>query len=226
MDPHSPVPASDAPPHRVPHWLSPVLGGGGAVIVVTLVAILFHLASQPASGTALPSTTGQTSVGVSFPVTPTSGNSPTATRIPTARPPAPDFTLATLNDQPFHLADHRGQVVVVYFFAISCGTCVQGIQTVLQAVQAAHKENVAVVMIDFSPTDQPSDLQNLLQSTGLEAQLPRVWWGMDTTGTITTAYHIEVAGGTAVIDPQGRIALLSQGDLPARQLTQMVEDVA
>src|SRR5690625_6969692 len=40
-----------------------------------------------------------------------------------AAPPAPDFVLTTIDGDKFRLADHRGQVVVVNFWATWCATC-------------------------------------------------------------------------------------------------------
>ncbi len=39
------------------------------------------------------------------------------------RPLAPDFTLPTSNGRPFHLAQNRGHVVVLNFWATWCGGC-------------------------------------------------------------------------------------------------------
>lgn len=59
---------------------------------------------------------------------------------------APEFTLPDLLGSEFSLADHRGQPVIVDFFATWCAPCVQQIP-VLNAFQASHYGDVVVLGI-------------------------------------------------------------------------------
>lgn len=139
-------------------------------------------------------------------------------------PTAPDFTLALLSGAPFHLAAQRGHVLVLYFMATGCAGCEPGSTALAQALASAHIAGAEALAIDVSGSDQSADLEAFVQSLGIPASAS-VHWGIDTTGAITNAYHIQTLETTIVIDPQGQIAYRNDGSVPA-QLAQMVRSLA
>lgn len=64
---------------------------------------------------------------------------------------APDFTLNDRNGQPWTLSEHRGHVVVLNFWTINCGPCVEEmpkLDQLAQLVQAWGDVEVVGVSID------------------------------------------------------------------------------
>ena len=61
---------------------------------------------------------------------------------------APDFTLMDRNGRPWHLRDHRGKVVVLNFWTITCQPCVEELPSVLELADIAqHRSDVEVVAV-------------------------------------------------------------------------------
>ncbi len=141
--------------------------------------------------------------------------------VATTLPAAPGFTLATLSGTPFHLASQRGHVVVLYFMATTCGTCVQGSHDLVQALTSSRAPGAQAVAIDLNAGDRAAHLRGFVQVTGLPASAPIVW-GVDTSGAIARAYGVQVLETTVVIDAQGHVAYTSAGPVPPAQLAQFV----
>jgi peroxiredoxin len=138
---------------------------------------------------------------------------------------APDFTLATLAGTTFHLASQQGHVVVLYFMATGCADCEPGSHALAQTLLSAKVQGAEALAIDVNTSDRPADLEAFLQGIGIPTSAP-VQWGIDTTGAIATAYHVQALETTVVIDPRGQIAYRSDGSVPPEQLAQIVRNLA
>ena len=138
---------------------------------------------------------------------------------------APDFTLAMLGGGAFHLASQQGHVVVLYFMATGCAGCEPGSSALAHTLQSAKIRGAEALAIDLNTGDQPADLQAFVQSAGIPASAP-IQWGIDTTGTIASAYNVQTLETTVVIDPHGQVAYRSDGAVPPEQLVQIVRNLA
>ena len=68
---------------------------------------------------------------------------------------APDFTADTLDGAKFRLADQRGKVVLLDFWATWCGPCVAEMPH-LKAIHDAHAKNAKFALASLSLDDDPA----------------------------------------------------------------------
>ncbi len=185
------------------------------VLAVTLALLIGVFALVRAYSTSAPVGSVSSSAGTN-----TTGASTTSlSRL------APDFTLTTLGGGSFHLASQQGHVVVLYFMATGCADCAPGSRDVARALLSAKTTGVEAVAIDVTPGDSTVYLQEFVQKVGVPTTASIIW-GLDATGTIASAYHVQALETTVVIDRHGQIAYRSDGSVPPEQLAQIVRNLA
>ena len=209
-----PAPAPEPPP--VP--ASRVLVSRILLLAVLLALLIGVFAVVRGHGTSTPARIGATSGR-----TPSTGNPGTQT--PSRVLTAPDFMLPTLTGTPFHLAAKQGHVVVLYFMAPTCPSCVPDSHTLADTLLSIKQYGVQALAIDVNLTDRPGDLEAFIRSEGIPAADP-IQWGIDTTGAITSAYGVLTLETTVVIDRQGQIAYQINGAFPPDQLAQIIRSLA
>jgi len=117
---------------------------------------------------------------------------------------APDFTLTLFDGTEFRLADHRGKVVVVNFWASWCDPCREEMPALQQAASAAGDEVVFVGV--GAKTDKDDDARAFATDYGVTYPIGRDTEGGDrVNGAIQTAYGVFGFPATYVIDPDGNI---------------------
>jgi cytochrome c biogenesis protein CcmG/thiol:disulfide interchange protein DsbE len=123
---------------------------------------------------------------------------PSVTASPLVGRTAPDFTLRALDGPPVHLADLRGQVVVVNFWASWCAEC-HTEQPALNATWDRFRDSGVVVLgVDFEDND--ADARNYIASEG--SKYPVV---VDSDSKTALSYGVRGVPETFVVNQTGRI---------------------
>jgi peroxiredoxin len=137
-------------------------------------------------------------------------------------PPAPDFSMATVNGLTFSMAAQRGRPVVLYFMAAWCTSCLAE-SNALGQIQHAYGDRVGIVLVDVNGTvDSPRAVRDFVE----RSQGPSRYWVIDSQGTIARAYDVTSLDTTYIVDKGGRIAYRGTTSLDSGTLDHILRQVA
>ena len=118
---------------------------------------------------------------------------------------APDFTLETSTGETFTLSNCRGGYVLLDFWGTWCGWCVEGLPT-LKEVAHTYKDKLTVVSVDTRDSRQA--WLNGIKEYGMD------WvqvYNSD-SDAIDSIYAVQGFPGFYLIDPEGKIVMISFGE--------------
>ena len=113
---------------------------------------------------------------------------------------APSLAGAGVNGGPMALANHRGEPVLVHFWATWCPVCRLEDDSI-----ASIAEDHRVISI-ASTSGSPAEVKSYLEENGL--QMPVM---MDESGDLARHWGVQGVPATFVIDSQGRIDYATKG---------------
>jgi cytochrome c biogenesis protein CcmG/thiol:disulfide interchange protein DsbE len=113
--------------------------------------------------------------------------------------PAPDFTLTTLDGGQIRLADLKGSVVVVNFWASWCVPC-RDEAPALQAIWERYRDQ-GVILLGVAYTDTERGARAFMAEYGMT--YPN---GLDIGTRISEMYNITGVPETFIIDRNGEVA--------------------
>jgi len=128
----------------------------------------------------------------------------------------PEFRLETFWGDPIQLADLRGQVVVINFWASWCDTCAEEAAVLEQAYREFRDQGVVFVGVGY--VDTRSDALAYLERLGIT--YPN---GPDLGSRISQSFRILGVPETYIVDRQGILVDLHIG--PYGSLVEIQEDV-
>lgn len=123
---------------------------------------------------------------------------------PSARKPAPDFTLTDLHGHPLTLAEHRGHVVLLDFWAVDCGGCKIEIPWYVQFDQKYRSHGLTLIGLDMYG-ESPQKILPFLELSHIEYPIAV---GNDAIGS---RFGLTEMPLTLLIDRQGRVAIAHAG---------------
>jgi peroxiredoxin len=109
--------------------------------------------------------------------------------------PAPEFSLPSPNEQTFNLADDRGKVVVLAFWATWCPPCLAEMPTFAKLQKEMASQGVAIVPI---ANDDASKAEDFLTRKKLD-----IWSLTDANRRVSTLYGANALPKTFVLDRNG-----------------------
>jgi peroxiredoxin len=117
---------------------------------------------------------------------------------PVAGRPAPDFTLQSVDGQTIKLADFRGKVVILNFWATWCPPCRAEMPALEEVYQARRDEGLVVLAIDQN--EAPDSVKSFQAELGLTFPLL-----LDPGYTVSDQYRINLLPSTFFIGRDGVI---------------------
>jgi len=130
---------------------------------------------------------------------------------------APEISGEDLDGQPLKLSDHRGQVVVICFWATWCGPCMAMVPHERELVVRMAGKPFVLLGVN---SDEVGDRDKARKATRDKQMTWPSWWDGGFRGGIQTAYDVKQWPTVYVLDPQGVIRLI---DVRDRELDQAVE---
>ena len=136
---------------------------------------------------------------------------------------APDFTLKSNGGDNLRLSEHRGEVILLNFWASWCGPCRQEMPH-LDALQKKY-ESLGVNVIGVSVDKEPGKADQLLKE--IPVAFPVLY---DTESQVSAAYNVAAMPTTVLIDRDGNMRYLHKGYKPGyedqyeQQIKQLIRE--
>ena len=118
--------------------------------------------------------------------------------------PAPEFSLDSRAGTRISLAQYKGQVVMLNFWASWCGPCRQEMPLLENIYKKYHKLGFTLIGVNVEPDSKAAE--GFLEQTPVS--FPVIY---DKDSTLSRAYDVQGMPSTVIIDRKGKIRVLHRG---------------
>jgi thiol-disulfide isomerase/thioredoxin len=123
--------------------------------------------------------------------------------------PAPQFTLDSRAGSKISLAQYKGQVVMLNFWASWCGPCRQEMPLLENIYKKYNKMGFTLIGVNVEP--ESKDAEGFLKQLQMPVSFPVIY---DKDSTVSKAYDVQGMPSTVIIDRKGNIRVLHRGYKP------------
>jgi len=131
---------------------------------------------------------------------------------------SPDFQLSMFNGDQFSLADNRGQVVLINFWASWCPPCQEEAPD-MQDIWTSYQSK-GLVMIGIAQSDTEPDAKGFIDKYKLT--FPS---GLDVGNAVGKQYLIDAIPTTIIVDRDGIVQFVNVGSITANELRPKIDQV-
>lgn len=127
--------------------------------------------------------------------------------------PAPSIATTALDGSPWKLADQRGKVVLIDFWATWCGPCRQSMPNLKELYQT-YSPRKDFVMVGISIDEKAAVVQQYVRGNDIRWPIlfePQVAW----ENSAAQAFGIEAIPSMWVVDKQGNVVAASVREMDA-----------
>ena len=117
---------------------------------------------------------------------------------------APNFQLENLAGNEVSLANHRGEVVILDFWATWCGPCRQAMPTISDVARKYAGQGVVLYAVNLQ--EDPDTIRSFINESGLNVNVL-----LDTDGAVADAYGADAIPQTVLIDQDGTVQAIHVG---------------
>ncbi len=121
--------------------------------------------------------------------------------------PAPAFQLPAASGAPVGLAELKGQVVLINFWASWCGPCRQEMPVLEQLYRKYKPAGFALLGVNVEP--KSGDATNFLKSTPVSFPIL-----FDTSSKVSNLYEVSGMPSTVIVDRRGNVRYIHHGYKP------------
>ncbi|MBS4194541.1 thiol-disulfide oxidoreductase ResA [Lederbergia citri] len=131
---------------------------------------------------------------------------------------APDFVLTDMDGNKHRLSDYKGQGVFLNFWATWCKPCEREMPYMDNQYQAFKVQGVEILAVNVG---QPEfSIKKFVQQHDLSFPILK-----DSNKDVMAAYNIYNLPATILIDPEGKIIEIIEGELPEEKIIAMMESI-